>query len=223
MKNLVRKLPFAVEFGVVLLFAFGPFVFSAWRMMPRGQRAQVRFSDTQLLYTIAIEAVLALLLLGFLHLRGYTRADFPFRFAPREWAIGALLLVASYAAVILATVLGAVWLGSDVFMARQMKVDVAVTLPIAIIGSLVNAFYEEIFVVGYLLRALEKSQGIAAATVFSVFVRFAYHIYQGPTAIFVVIPLGFVFAAFFVRTRNLWPLVLAHAVIDIIAFSVVPR
>jgi membrane protease YdiL (CAAX protease family) len=53
--------------------------------------------------------------------------------------------------------------------------------------------------------------------------RFAYHLYQGPLASISILPLGFVFAAMFWRWRNIWPLVVAHTIANVVSLLVTPR
>lgn len=223
MKSIVRKWPFAIEFALVMAIAFGPLIYSAWQMMPRGKRAQVRFDDAVLLQTIAAEAVMGLGLAVFLKMRGYTRMDFPFQFGWRQWVSGLELLAYTYAATIATAIVGISILGMPAFTAGTMQVSVAVSLPVAVIGSLVNALYEELFVMGYIVRGLEKPHGIETAILFTVFVRFLYHVYQGPQAIFTVIPIGIVFGWYYARHRNLWALVFAHTLIDVAALTLSPR
>lgn len=223
MKSFVRLWSFWVEFCLVMAVAFGPFIYAAWHMMPHGGRAKVNFDDTELLSTALAEAALGLGLAVFLKMRGYTRADFPFHLAPRAWGQGPWLLITTYAIVMLSMATANSLLGPESFTASMMKVTLSVSFPTVLFANLVNALYEELFVTGYILRTLEKPHGTETAVVFSVLVRFLYHVYQGPQAIFTVIPIGFIFALYFARTRNLWPLVLAHALIDIVSFSFAPR
>jgi membrane protease YdiL (CAAX protease family) len=46
----------------------------------------------------------------------------------------------------------------------------------------------------------------------------SYHVYQGP-AVIQILPVGFFYGYVYWRCKKLWPLVLAHALIDIISLN----
>ncbi|WP_448852597.1 CPBP family intramembrane glutamic endopeptidase [Corynebacterium sp. 335C] len=99
-----------------------------------------------------------------------------------------------------------------------MGVTLATAVPL--LGwAAANAVAEELVVVGWLalrLRALGWSAaGIVAA---SAVLRGAYHLYQGAGAGAGNVVMGVVFAAWFLRTGRVWPLVAAHFLIDAVAF-----
>ncbi len=51
-------------------------------------------------------------------------------------------------------------------------------------------------------------------------IRLLYHLYQGPMGIITIVPLGLLYGFVYVRTRQLWPLILAHMLIDIAGLAV---
>lgn len=50
-------------------------------------------------------------------------------------------------------------------------------------------------------------------------VRVLYHLYHGPVGALWILTFGLVFTAFYLRSVNLWPPVLAHVLWDIVPFS----
>jgi len=91
--------------------------------------------------------------------------------------------------------------------------------PVLVLSAAANGVLEEIVVVGYLLTRLrDVGWGVAAAITFSAVLRGTYHLYQGFGAFLGNAIMGVVFAVFFLRTRRLWPLVLAHTLLDVVAF-----
>jgi membrane protease YdiL (CAAX protease family) len=91
--------------------------------------------------------------------------------------------------------------------------------PVLVLLAAANGVLEEIVVVGYLITRLrETGWGVAAAVTFSALLRGTYHLYQGFGAFLGNAIMGVVFALFFLRTRRLWPLILAHTVLDVVAF-----
>jgi len=95
------------------------------------------------------------------------------------------------------------------------------TAPIGIVVgvSVINAAFEEIFVSGYVITALKPLRGPTFALNVSVAIRVLYHLYQGQLGVLSVLPLGLIFAYWYVRTGRLWPLVVAHAIADIVALA----
>ena len=61
----------------------------------------------------------------------------------------------------------------------------------AILFSIVNGFYEEVLVVGYVFLALASRYGFNTALTTSTAIRLLYHLYQGPVALIAIIPMGF--------------------------------
>ena len=58
----------------------------------------------------------------------------------------------------------------------------------------------------------------ASALASSALLRGCYHLYQGVGGGLGNVVMGLVFGRFYQRTRRLWPLVIAHAVIDVVPF-----
>lgn len=91
--------------------------------------------------------------------------------------------------------------------------------PVLIVIAFANGFAEEVIVVGYLLtrlRQLRVQPWVALAC--SALLRGAYHLYQGFGAGLGNVAMGLVFGYSWQRTGRLWPLVLAHGLIDTVAF-----
>lgn len=98
-----------------------------------------------------------------------------------------------------------------------------------------NAVAEELVVVGWLATRLRQLWGggslgdahlarttVAAVIAASALLRGAYHLYQGVGAGFGNLAMGVIFAAWFLRTGRVWPLVIAHFLIDAVAFTGYP-
>lgn len=99
----------------------------------------------------------------------------------------------------------------------------AVQIPTSLLWSLANGFGEEVVVVMYLVTRLRQLgwkpwQFIAASAV----LRGSYHLYQGISAGLGNIVMGVVFAWYFHKTGRIWPLIIAHFLIDAVAFIAYP-
>nr|WP_223199130.1 type II CAAX endopeptidase family protein [Solihabitans fulvus] len=82
-----------------------------------------------------------------------------------------------------------------------------------------NAWAEEMLVVGYLLTrlrqlGLRENPALLAAAV----LRGSYHLYQGFGGFLGNLVMGLVFGRVWQRTNRLWALVLAHTLLDVVAF-----
>ena len=92
-------------------------------------------------------------------------------------------------------------------------------VPVLILSALQNGLLEEALVVGYLLIRLDQAGwpwrwALAA----SALLRGAYHLYQGFGGFLGNVVMGVVFALVWRRTRRVAPLVVAHTLIDVVAF-----
>jgi membrane protease YdiL (CAAX protease family) len=120
---------------------------------------------------------------------------------------GLLLYLAAYALGISATIV------------PSGLPDVWWRVPVLVLSAAMNATLEEVVVVGYLitrLRQLGRSApwaiGLAAV------LRGSYHLYQGFGAFIGNAVMGVVFGWFFLRTRRVMPLIVAHTILDTVSF-----
>ena len=67
-------------------------------------------------------------------------------------------------------------------------------------------------------KALAKDHSNSVGTCTASVLRGSYHLYQGASAGFGNIVMGVVFGYFYHRTSKVWPLILAHFLIDAVAF-----
>jgi membrane protease YdiL (CAAX protease family) len=97
--------------------------------------------------------------------------------------------------------------------------DVWWRIPVLVLASFANAMLEEVVLVGYLgsrIRRLGGSGGMAIAI--SALVRGLYHLYQGLSGFLGNLVMGAIFATYFQRTNRVVPLIVAHTLIDVVAF-----
>jgi membrane protease YdiL (CAAX protease family) len=85
--------------------------------------------------------------------------------------------------------------------------------------SVVNAVFEELLWLGLGFAALRRFGTTTAATI-SAGLRLLAHGYQGPLALVTVLPVAIVFTVYYVRSRRLWPVIVAHAFQDTLALSI---
>ncbi len=93
------------------------------------------------------------------------------------------------------------------------------TVPVLVLAALQNAVLEEVVVVGYLMTRLRELRwGPWVVLVASALLRGAYHLYQGFGQAAGNAAMGLVFGYWFQRTGRVLPLVIAHAVLDLVVF-----
>lgn len=91
--------------------------------------------------------------------------------------------------------------------------------PVLIGSAIQNSVVEEVIVVGYLLRRLSQlGWAPLAALLFSSLLRATYHLYQGIGGFIGNFVMGVIFVLLYRRWGRVMPLVVAHALIDIVAF-----
>ncbi|WP_159942409.1 MULTISPECIES: CPBP family intramembrane glutamic endopeptidase [unclassified Nocardiopsis] len=92
-------------------------------------------------------------------------------------------------------------------------------VPVLVLQAAKNGVLEEVIVVGYLLHRLGQLgwapwKAVLASSVLRAF----YHLYQGVGMFFGNLVMGLVFGWFYLRYGRVMPLVVAHTVIDVVAF-----
>ncbi|WP_280301813.1 CPBP family intramembrane glutamic endopeptidase [Nocardia neocaledoniensis] len=92
-------------------------------------------------------------------------------------------------------------------------------LPVLILAACANSVAEEILVVAYLITRLRRlGWSENRSLVASALLRGSYHLYQGLGGGLGNIVMGLIFGRYWQRTNRLWPLIIAHATIDAVAY-----
>ncbi|TMK80958.1 MAG: CPBP family intramembrane metalloprotease [Actinobacteria bacterium] len=92
------------------------------------------------------------------------------------------------------------------------------TIPILVLGAIQAGALEEVVVAAYLIRRLRQLRWSGPAAVLaSATLRGSYHLYQGWGGFAGNFLLGVAFGTYFVRRGRAWPLIVAHATVDIVS------
>ena len=216
LEEAIRRLPPGVEFLVVVTWAFGLPIFSS--ILSIGQTHDVAlFTDAALVSNIFFEMLVAAFLVWFLRVREWTLAKVGLRVDLRG-TLWAFALLAGCYALIFASELAAQLLPIDLHVLIDLlpKSNGKLSMEVVFLASVVNGAFEELFVAGYAITALSQARGMWTAINVSTALRVLYHLYQGPLAFLTIAPMGLLFGYVYARTRQLWPLVLAHVMLDIV-------
>ena len=115
--------------------------------------------------------------------------------------------------------LAAFHLGMNLNVVAESLPDVWWRIPVLILSAIQNGTVEEVIVVGYLLTRLDKLGVKApAAIAISACIRGSYHLYQGAGGFIGNAVMGVIFGILYKRWGRVTPLIIAHSLIDAVAF-----
>nr|WP_022911151.1 CPBP family intramembrane glutamic endopeptidase [Aestuariimicrobium kwangyangense] len=93
------------------------------------------------------------------------------------------------------------------------------TVPVLVLAAAMNGVLEEVVMIGYLVtRWLQAGWRTWVVVACSALIRGAYHLYQGFGGFVGNLVMGLIFGVFFVKVRRIWPLVIAHTLLDVASF-----
>jgi uncharacterized protein len=213
----VRGLSSAAEFLIVVVGAFGLFIFrSVVAALDPHPSGIVQFTDAGMRSLLSYELVVFFLLCAFLYVRGWTTKRIGFAPGLYETLEGLGLGLAGVFAYQLLYVT-VVSIAPPVHQAVPHFSSSGLPLSGIIAASVFNPVFEETFVSGYIISMLKDRYGAWNAVNVSTGIRLLYHLYQGVAGVLSIVPIGLIFAHWYARRGSLWPLIVAHAWIDLSA------
>jgi membrane protease YdiL (CAAX protease family) len=110
-------------------------------------------------------------------------------------------------------------LGVELNVVAENLPDIWWRIPVLLLAAAQNGILEEVIVVGYLMSRLDKL-GVKppVAIAISAVIRGSYHLYQGAGAFLGNATMGVIFAYLYRRWGRVTPLIIAHTLIDAVAF-----
>jgi membrane protease YdiL (CAAX protease family) len=217
MIRFVRALSPLTEFAIVVLGAFGYFILASFASM-LSNKSHPAISEAHLLFLIVYEPSILISLCGLLYIRGWTPRKIGLHtLTPQMALVGIGLSIIAYCAYAALTTVATIVAPGMVTANRDLDfVSSDLTIASVLLASAINPIFEETFLCGYVITTLRERGDIATAINVSVGTRLLYHLYQGAFGAISIIPIGLVFAWWYVRSRQLWPIILAHAFFDIV-------
>jgi uncharacterized protein len=209
-----RTITTPLEAVGISALCFGWFVIASLTAVSAGFRNE-SFSEQGFYGLMAFELVLGAVAILVLRSRGYsTRSLYPRPSIP-GMGVGVLVYVAA---------IGASWVLTSPFGGNgyeepleELMANGGISLSTLVALGIVNGTYEEVFLLGFLVRGL-RGYGLAVAIGVSLLVRVLCHLYQGPLGALSILAFGLVLSLYYVSTGKLFPVVVAHAVGDIVPF-----
>ncbi len=93
-------------------------------------------------------------------------------------------------------------------------------VPVLLAAAVANSWAEELLVVGYLITRLRQLGWTEnGSLLLAAVLRGSYHLYQGFGGFAGNVVMGLVYGRVWQRTHRLWALIIAHALIDVVAFA----
>ncbi len=214
---MLKMLSPRVEFLLVVLIAFGYSIIGSVLALLYPS-PQPPISEGGLQFLLFYELCIIALLWSFLRHRGWSLSGIGMLPTGRDTLYGLGLTVAVYAInMVVWLLLSALATTTARELSHVELVAPHLNLLTVLLVSLLNPLFEELFVCGYVISAVGARRGGWTAINASVAIRLAYHLYQGSLAVLTIIPVGLLFGIWYARTRRLWPVVVAHTLIDLLA------
>jgi membrane protease YdiL (CAAX protease family) len=204
-----------IEAAVIVVICFGMMIVLSLQAVATGFPS-TPFSDAGMMWLAGTELVLAMAALLFLGARGFSIGTLlP---EPTLWGtlLGALVYGTAWIAGALVTLPFIYAMPEQPYVG--MVGNAVLSGPVVVSFAMVNATFEEVFLLGVLVRGL-RGFGLSVAVGVPLFVRLLYHLYQGPVGALWVMAFGLVMTLFYVRSGDLWPPVFAHILGDIVPFA----
>jgi len=213
------------ELGLVWCVAFSSAIFMSTQVALSGSYRMPLSSSLYLSNAIFVE-VLGLALLGYvLYRQGRSFREIGMAFRLRDLVDSFILLVL-------------IWLGRNAFcyllyygyyhftgevLDLSFKTPATVSLHhlgLTLLLLCINPFFEELIVRGYTIsEILRLGRSPFFAVMISVLLQTSYHLYYGLVVSLTLVPVFLVFSIYFLRTKRIFPVILAHGYLDLLGVA----
>ena len=225
MKSQIQRLSPKNEFFIVnfLFFAFPIYNSSKGLYYGATYNQPTIITNYNVAILLLFEVLVLLAVFSILALRGYSKNSLELNMDANSTLYGLWLIMKCYLSVVVFLYLPAALISLflyDLTHLFKYLPDFIIDLNIFSIVALsvINAIFEEFALIGYLFTAVEKVKSTKLAFAISLGVRLSYHTYQGLGLLGVLI-CGIVMGKAYMEKRNLWPLILCHAGLDLIGLA----
>ncbi len=217
MKQFVQALSGRAEFLIVVLGSLGLSLLSNLQVVldPAIADRLPPFTNETLVSNVVYELFVLVWLGAFMRARGWTLERFGFAVTMRDTSIGVLLAIIVFCAVwLIDQALGSAAPAMLESARRFDKVSGELDLWTILLSSAVDSVFEELFVCAYVISALKEKRRDAFALNVSILLRVGCHVYQGVYGVLIGGALGLVFGYWYLKSGRIWPLLVAHFVLQ---------
>jgi uncharacterized protein len=220
MNELIRKLTPRIELLVIMIFGFGLFIYSSTRgffiVNSNYDKTWTYRLTSQGHFSIVIYETIALFaILYILKIRNWKVSDFNLEFTFKMiWVAILLILIRNiitnmgYKLFELINVVDRSTIQHVQYGLESNWISISLVI-------VINSVYEEFLLIGYFFKRLEKYHP-AVVIGLSMLIRLSYHTYQGWMSLFSIIPVGLVFGYYYFKYKKLWPVIIAHGLLNLI-------
>ncbi len=213
MKLLIKKLPPFLEFFIVIFITLGNLIISSTSAIishiSTDRALNLNFQQFSGLLTYEILTLCLVFL--FLKARGWKIKDFNLDISLNLIGAGVVIFAIDY---ILVQIIATILIRLNIIIYPQLTCSLSLLEILAV--SIFNPVFEEIIVIGYVFKALEKKYRGWLIIIISTLIRLSYHTYQGSIIIAGILPMGILFSLFYWRSKKLFPLIIAHGLLDFV-------
>jgi membrane protease YdiL (CAAX protease family) len=213
MESRKSPIPPALELLIVIGLTYGLLIYDQLRAFHPHTLQRV-FTNANLLSLVIYELFTGGLALAVLRFNGRRFSDHDMALTATTVVDGLLLFVVNMLSDYVLYDLALFATGAGAAQPAPLPAF-GLSLPVVLLVSLVNPFFEEGILLAYVVPALRK-KGLQTALCVSLILRLATHLYQGPQAAISILPTGLLFFGYYWRTGKIWPPVLAHALLDFV-------
>jgi membrane protease YdiL (CAAX protease family) len=220
------RLPVPIEFSLIMLVSLGYLIFSAfaWATIDPNSQAVLNYGNDDILQILFYEFTVLLIVMGILKWQGWSISSIGFSISLRKLTAGLAMFVISYFLyVIVFRLFGDFVLNLKILdnsANENITYTVSANLLPLILFSLINPFFEEFILVGYIVTAVRDKMSLFGCLILSVGFRLAFHVYQGPIILLSILPTGIMFTLYYWYKGNLIPSIIAHSLLDFLSFFV---
>ena len=213
MKLLIKKLPPFLEFFIVIFITLGNLIISSTSAIishiSTDRALNLNFQEFSGLLTYEILTLCLVFL--FLKARGWKIKDFNLDISLNLIGAGVVIFAIDY---ILVQIIATILIRLNIIIYPQLTCSLSILEILAV--SIINPIFEEIIVIGYVFKALEEKYRGWLIIIISTLIRLSYHTYQGSIIIAGILPMGILFSLFYWRSKKLFPLIIAHGLLDFV-------
>ena len=214
MRRALHTITTPADAAIVVVICFGLSIVLSVHAMFAGF-PDLPFTDAGFIHLMITEVVLAVIALTFLRVRNFDiRSLLPHPTLKGGLAGVGLFFGAWFAGILVTAPFAHSWAEQPI---HRMMADANVSASVIVPLGMVNGAFEEVFLLGVLVRGL-RAFGLSIAVGVPLLVRVLYHLYQGPLGALWVLAFGLVFSIYYVRSPTLWPPVFAHVLWDVVPF-----